>query len=398
MKILLINSNPVVSRLTSLSARKEGVEIDEIKDISELKNSKYNIVFVDLDSFTKNTANVLKNSNITKRVCFYTQDDKDIDEVFNFQILKPFLPSEVSAIIREVKMELEEQEENKTQEHVDLDELISNKKDDLTPLNIQESNKEEDSTQDKILEEINTAKEQLEEIKKESIKEIEPVLQTKEEDSIVETKDTEIDTEIDLKSTEESLEDDKNEKIESIKEEKTKEVNDDELFELDSSENSETKQDSKDELFTLDIKEDNKEKEKEEDELLKFDLESQEEVTFEPEEENEDSDTKILDKDEISNIKNLLNEESTPDNLSLEDIMTPPSTPIATLVDTDTKKKKKKKKKAKKAKEKIVQIEEEIQTGTEVITKTIQAMPVEELRQLLRGTKIHITIEFPNDI
>jgi len=28
MKILLINTNPVVSRLTALSARKEGVELD----------------------------------------------------------------------------------------------------------------------------------------------------------------------------------------------------------------------------------------------------------------------------------------------------------------------------------------------------------------------------------
>ena len=34
MKILLVNSNPVVSRLTALSARKESVKLDEIKDIS----------------------------------------------------------------------------------------------------------------------------------------------------------------------------------------------------------------------------------------------------------------------------------------------------------------------------------------------------------------------------
>ncbi len=38
MKILLINTNPVVSRLTALSARKEGVELDEVRDVSEIDN------------------------------------------------------------------------------------------------------------------------------------------------------------------------------------------------------------------------------------------------------------------------------------------------------------------------------------------------------------------------
>ena len=374
MKILLINNNPVVSRLTALSARKEGVELDEIKDISELKNSDYNIVFVDLDSFSENIANVLKNSDISKKVCFYTQDDKNIDEIFNFEILKPFLPSEVSAIIRETKIEQEEeQKETDNDEHINLDELISNKKDDLEPIDIEQQTTDKDSSQDEILNEINIAKEQIEELKKDAIKEIDqPTLKNEEDSKVEKTKEIK----------EESI---------TTNENKENDINN-ELFELEENENNNKKQND-DELFTLDIEET---KEKDEDELFKFDLESEEEVIFDSIEQKEDNDTKILDKDEISNIKHLLNDE-TPDDLSLEDIMTPPTTPLA-LADTDIKKKKKKKKKRKKTKEiKTTLKDEEIKIGTEVITETIKAMPVEELRQLLRGTKIHITIEFPNE-
>jgi len=95
MKILLVNTNPVVSRLTALSARKEGIELDEIKDISEVDSvNDYNIVFIDSDINNRDIINFLKNSNIKRRVIFATQDEKNIDNIFNFTILKPFLPSE----------------------------------------------------------------------------------------------------------------------------------------------------------------------------------------------------------------------------------------------------------------------------------------------------------------
>ncbi len=69
MKILLVNTNPVVSRLTALSARKEGIELDEIKDISEVDSvNDYNIVFIDSDINNRDIINFLKNSNIKRRV------------------------------------------------------------------------------------------------------------------------------------------------------------------------------------------------------------------------------------------------------------------------------------------------------------------------------------------
>ncbi|MCK4441000.1 MAG: hypothetical protein KAU90_03280 [Sulfurovaceae bacterium] len=332
MKILLINSNPVVSRLTALSAKKENIELDEIKDISELKNNNYNIVFVDIDSFNEETAKFLKNSNIKKRVCFYTQDNRDIDKIFNFEILKPFLPSEVSSIIRNAKIELEEESfdlnyiEKSKDDYMNLDELISNKKDNL----------------DLELETITS-------IKKE--------------------KKIELDKEI--------------QKPNINKEKITK----DELFVID---DTPSKGDNS-ELFTVDT---DKKIDKIEDELLNFDEDSKNEVTFDSEikkGKNKDKDsTKILDKNEINNIKSLLNNE-TFDSLSLDDIIES----SVVLEEPKIESKKKKKKKVKKIEKAQTQ---ESKVAVDVITDTIKTMPVEELRQLLRGTKIHITIEFPNNI
>jgi len=353
MKILLINNNPVVSRLTALSARKEGVKLDEIKDISELKENDYNIVFVDIESFNSEVANFLKDANISKRVCFYSQDNKDVNKIFNFEILKPFLPSEVSAIIRDTKIEMEQEDDlnleigtkEPKEEHINLNELISTKKDDLEPIKIEKDIiKNEKQVEEKLLDELNLPKEQIDEIKKENLN-LETPIEKKEEPKI-----------------------ELNQEVEKpIK----AEIADNELFELDNN----TIEDS--ELFSIDTE---KNIDKTEDKILDFDIESKNEVNFDTQKEKREDSTKILDKDEINNIKNLLNEE-TSNIIEKSTVLTEPI-------------KKKKKKKSKKIKDKT----KEKKVAVDVITDTIKTMPVEELRQLLRGTKIHITIEFPNDI
>ncbi len=372
MKILLINSNPVVSRLTALSARKESVPLDEIRDIADLKNSNYNIVFVDAELLSQEILTLLKNSNIKRRVIFYTQDDKDnIDDIFNYTILKPFLPSEVSSILREAKMELDEEEHKDTQpkeEYLNLNELISTKKDDLEPLEIKEDKK------------YNILKGSEEELLKE-LKASKPITpkNSKKEDKL-------------------NLEDDL-----LIKNNKEEPISKNELFELDN------KKDDSSELFSLDkgsskdIKNgvldldssDNiefKEKQKsqkdtkiiDKDNVLDLDIESSNEVKFKEKKETP-KDTKVLDKEEILNIKSLLDSQEPSDkNLSLDDVMTPTAPSIAMNIKKDKEIKSENNKKDKVMKK--------------VFKDTVGSLPIEELRQLLRGTKIHITIEFPKEV
>jgi hypothetical protein len=389
MKILLVNSNPVVSRLTALSARKESVELDEIKDISELKKSEYNIVFVDSEAFNIELSNVLKNLNIKRKVLFYTQDDKEIDEIFNFTILKPFLPSEVSAILREAKIEIDEEEHLKLssskksqeikEEYLDLNELISTKRDDLAPLTSTIKDKQETK--------------KIEEEKKEDIKT--PILEAKEEELL---KELNASKNI-LNNVKESQKLELKQEPLLIKEESKDKFNSDELFVLDRDEKKKHKEDKEDiedidsELFIKEIKS-NKVEDK--DEVLTIDTETRDETIVE-----KSGETKILDKDEIFNIKTLLNDEATDSKLSLEDVMTPPSSSNLNSEEQEQKQDKPKKKKKKKSKN-IQKIEVANRGGKEAIKKvfsdTVSSLPIEEFRQLLRGTKIHITIEFPKEV
>ncbi len=394
MKILLVNSNPVVSRLTALSARKESVDLDEIRNISELKKSDYNIVFVDSEAFSSELATVLKNSGIKRKVLFYTQDDKEKDKIFNYTILKPFLPSEVSAILREAKIEIDEEENSKLsskkeepkEEYLDLNELISSKKDDLAPLTLlkdEPKEKESDSnlkeTEERLLEELNAQKSKLDNIKESFDLGLEKeFIPTKEEKKVIEP--------------------------EPIIEKKDDFNND--LFELDTLKTTDSKETIDNDLFIKDSE--GKSVKEDKDELLTLDIDSKNEVNFEEITEVEKveskkieskkesvEETKILDKDEISNIKNLLNSEQIDDNLSLEDVMTtPPPPPFEPKVEEKKPKKEDEIKESKKEDNCM----ETPKVAKRVFKDTVGSLPIEELRQLLRGTKIHITIEFPKEV
>ena len=53
MKILLINANPVVSRLLALCTREGHLLLDEVTDVNEVKNVVYDLIFVDDGSYVE---------------------------------------------------------------------------------------------------------------------------------------------------------------------------------------------------------------------------------------------------------------------------------------------------------------------------------------------------------
>jgi len=398
MKILLINHNPVVSRLTTLSAKKENVQLDEIKDINELKANDYNVVFVDSESYNSEVEELLSNLAIQKKVLFYTQGEENHSELFNESILKPFLPSEVSAILREIKIEEHEQEQQKEKEFANLTELIHNRESTIDTLQITQEESvtktEKFDTQEPILNEamsetkkadldtLNLLKEELEakQNKSGAIKE------TEAEDK----KATNSIDEFDLKLEETSplnLDTQAERKpIDNTKKPQEKS----ELFELEDN----TKITDSSDLFELDKEIEGSEK----NDLLDFDIESKDEVDFskefsqESEKSAENNDTKILDSTELSSIKALLDDDTkTLDGTETLDDVIAPTTPIK----TEEKSKKKKKKEKKKAK---ISPEESSLTNSNVIVDTLKSLQAEELRQFLRGAKVHISIEFPNEM
>ncbi len=351
MKILLINNNPVVSRLTALSARKENIDIDEIQEVTELSSDKYDIVFVDSDSLTKDVKETIKEHlKVKKMVLFYSDGDEEDKEEFDITILKPFLPSEVSAVIRSVEEMVEEEEEK----HFNvLDEVNTSEKEELFELNYL----------------------------------VEPEL--KNEPVIDETKDSfdkKLEEAFPLKIN--TLEDDLFEEKEPEKKDEI--VKDKELFEL----NIDDKLTLEDELFSKETTKTNKTLDFEDDKnflniedepllVLEEDKEKKEDKLAEKVEESV-LETKILDKNEIENIKGLLSEDTNSNDMTLEDLMTPP----AMVEKVEDEEKKSKKKKVKKDKENI-------SVDSDVIVQSLSALSIEGLRELLAGARVNINIKFP---
>ena len=102
MKILLINANPVVSRLLTLCTRDADLLLDEVKGVDEIKDVAYDLLFVDDGAYVDNINPLLENGSIRKKV--FISYDKDIAKDFDETIQKPFLPSQIIKVIDSVDM------------------------------------------------------------------------------------------------------------------------------------------------------------------------------------------------------------------------------------------------------------------------------------------------------
>ncbi|CAA6810883.1 MAG: Highly acidic protein [uncultured Sulfurovum sp.] len=393
MKILLINNNPVVSRLTALSARKEDIEIDEIQEVTELSSDTYDIVFVDADSLSKDVRDVVsENIKTQKSVLFYTDGDEEEKNSFDISILKPFLPSEVSAVIRSIEesvevSKLEESEEN----HFDiLNDNKTSQKDELFHLG--------------DLDDFEEKKKELVEVENvnfdEKLEEAFPLKINNLDDDLFETEPK---IELNLEKTPEKEEvltalSTSNDSKESLKSDKIE----DELFTLNLEDEVVTLEDN---LFTDDKKEETplvveelnleellveekiKDDEKIEDDKKVKDDEGEPLLALELDDDKlevvlSEKEPKILDKTEIENIKGILTED-TDDEMSLDDLMTPPiHTPFES-----------KETQPKEIDTKVSGSDEPIDSG--VLAQTLSAMPVESLRKLLAGATVNIKIKFP---
>ena len=101
MKILLVNSNPVVSRLFALCTRDADIELDETEDIDTVEKEKYyDLMFVDDASYVDNVKEFIGNQNIGKKV-FISYEPGTIPG-FNITLKKPFLPSQILTIMENV--------------------------------------------------------------------------------------------------------------------------------------------------------------------------------------------------------------------------------------------------------------------------------------------------------
>ncbi len=101
MHILLININPVVSRLVSLCAREEHIDLEEVHSVDTVVRDRYDVVFVDEASYGDETKKLLENLIMRKKVFLSSSDEMSADaSVFDSIITKPFLPSQIIDVLK----------------------------------------------------------------------------------------------------------------------------------------------------------------------------------------------------------------------------------------------------------------------------------------------------------
>ena len=109
MHILLINANPVVSRLLALCTRDDAIVLNESKTVNGVSENIYDLVFVDEASYGRDVAELITGFKNSKKV--FISYRSDAMRGFDMTIKKPFLPSQITELIAERQKEDENLEE-----------------------------------------------------------------------------------------------------------------------------------------------------------------------------------------------------------------------------------------------------------------------------------------------
>lgn len=106
MHILLINNNPVVSRLISFCMRQDRMSLEEVQDAEALVRDSYDVVFVDEASYTEQTKETLTGLPVRKKVFLTSSSEAGEEErFFDTVVKKPFLPSQITTLIERLQEE-----------------------------------------------------------------------------------------------------------------------------------------------------------------------------------------------------------------------------------------------------------------------------------------------------
>jgi len=103
MHILLVNTNPVVSRLFSLNTRDDAtIHIDEVVCGETIPETRYDVVFIDDKCCDAEAAGVyLEKVRAGEKILFSSRKESAVDGIDRV-ITKPFLPSEITAVLQSV--------------------------------------------------------------------------------------------------------------------------------------------------------------------------------------------------------------------------------------------------------------------------------------------------------
>ena len=109
MRLLLVNKNPVVSRMMQMSVPKAGFEIEECDNVYALPSGTYEVVVIDDEMYDENFLHDIKQHVSYKQLGLITATRAYDSNEFDFILSKPFLPTDLIEILRKVRTTLEKE-------------------------------------------------------------------------------------------------------------------------------------------------------------------------------------------------------------------------------------------------------------------------------------------------
>jgi uncharacterized membrane protein len=95
MQVLLINQNATIERLVKLSSGKLGYELVSAKDISDVESAAYGFVIIDSDLYNDEEFAILKQNFSNAKYILIITKGAQRPEGFDVYVEKPFLPTEL---------------------------------------------------------------------------------------------------------------------------------------------------------------------------------------------------------------------------------------------------------------------------------------------------------------
>lgn len=105
MKILLVNENPVVTKLVTLSAQKTSDTLDVVSSLDALGENRYDLVVIDDGVFNEALFEELEAQVSFSRSLFICSRDTIASELFTHTLKKPFLPTDLVDIFASIGVE-----------------------------------------------------------------------------------------------------------------------------------------------------------------------------------------------------------------------------------------------------------------------------------------------------
>jgi len=106
MKILLLNDNPVVTKLVTLSAQKTSDELENVSSIDAISSDTYDLLVVDDVMYHDSFFDEIKEKITFSKSLYICSRDATQVETFSSTLKKPFLPTDLVELFSVISQEL----------------------------------------------------------------------------------------------------------------------------------------------------------------------------------------------------------------------------------------------------------------------------------------------------